>query len=306
MISIVIPLYNKEASIGTAIASVMKQGYPDFEIVVVDDGSKDEGAKVVEAIQDNRIRLIRQENAGVSAARNKGIAEARCEWIAFLDADDEWKPTFLETVHRLSEKYKDCKVCACAYEHVDEEGNVRNIRLNKIRFEGTTGRMDNYFEVAAHSDPPIWSSCVMIKKSALESIGGFPVGVAQGEDLLTWARLAAKYKIAYCTEAQSIFHTEGGHAIQIPKRIPPKDDVVGKELAQMYASNPELIGLKEYVASWHKIRASIYLRLKGYGRACRKEIRESLKWNNKAKKLYAYWLLTLIPHGIRVKIISRL
>ena len=95
MISVVIPLYNKEASIKQSLMSVLSQSYQDFEVVIVDDGSTDNSVAKVEEIQDSRIRLIRQENGGPSKARNTGVKHARGEWIVLLDADDELLPDAL-------------------------------------------------------------------------------------------------------------------------------------------------------------------------------------------------------------------
>ena len=94
MISVVIPLYNKEKYIKRAIESVLNQTFQKFEIIVVNDGSTDKSAEIVQNIKDPRIRLINQKNAGVSAARNRGIQEAKYEYIAFLDADDFWEKIF--------------------------------------------------------------------------------------------------------------------------------------------------------------------------------------------------------------------
>src|SRR5690554_5521626 len=96
MFSVVIPLYNKELSISNTIQSVLDQTFQNFEIVIVNDGSTDNSVKEVEKFDDKRIRLIHQENQGVSAARNRGIKEARYEWIAFLDGDDLWEKEHLE------------------------------------------------------------------------------------------------------------------------------------------------------------------------------------------------------------------
>ena len=101
MISVVIPLYNKERYIERAVYSVLSQTFQQFEIVIVNDGSTDGSVSVIERMNNPLIRLIHQKNGGVSAARNRGIEEARFEYIAFLDADDEWKENHLEVIAGL-------------------------------------------------------------------------------------------------------------------------------------------------------------------------------------------------------------
>ena len=100
-VSVIIPLYNKAPYVRRALDSAAAQTFRDFELIVVDDGSTDEGARVVEDYGDGRVRLVRQPNAGPGAARNRGIAEARGELLAFLDADDAWTPPFLAECVRL-------------------------------------------------------------------------------------------------------------------------------------------------------------------------------------------------------------
>lgn len=297
MISVVIPLYNKVATIERAVNSVLAQTVQDFELIVVNNGSTDGGEEVVRRMTDPRIRLIEQDNQGVSMARNRGVAEATSDWVAFLDADDEWKSTFLETVIHLSTTYPDCAVCATAYQRCNAKGEFSDIRLNSVPDQDTF-ILDNYFEVASLSDPPFCSISVMVKKEALASVGGFPKGVHQGEDLLTWARLAASYKIAYCTIPQSIFHTGETSAMDSPRRIPADDDVVGRELEKIYTNKP-LSGLKQYIARWHKMRASIYMRLPNCSRKCRNEIREAHHWH-RTPRLFLYYIFSLCPYKLRM------
>src|SRR5690242_20716958 len=92
LISIIIPVYNAEVYIKSTIKSVLCQTYTNFEIVVVDDGGTDESIRLIEALNDPRIRIIRQPNQGVSVARNNGVAAAKGDYIAFLDSDDLWYP----------------------------------------------------------------------------------------------------------------------------------------------------------------------------------------------------------------------
>jgi Glycosyl transferase family 2 len=95
-VSVVVPLYNKAAYIRRTITSITAQTFPDFEVIVVDDGSTDDGAHIAESAGDSRVRVIRQPNGGPGAARNRGIAESRGGLVAFLDADDEWLPEYLQ------------------------------------------------------------------------------------------------------------------------------------------------------------------------------------------------------------------
>src|ERR1041385_1644883 len=107
MFSVVIPLYNKSTHVVKTINSVLNQTFEIFELIVINDGSTDDGPDKVKGFSDKRIRLINQTNAGVSQARNKGVDLASYEYIAFLDADDWWDIHFLEEMKGLIEKYSE-------------------------------------------------------------------------------------------------------------------------------------------------------------------------------------------------------
>ena len=291
MISIIIPLYNKADSIGRALESIFAQSYRDFEVVVVDDGSTDGGAAIVAQCTDPRVRLIRQANGGVSAARNRGIAEAKGGYVAFLDADDEWMPEFLEEIVALQRAYPECRAQATNYVFCSRGVKSPTI-LRKLPFTEGRGVLTNYFEVASCSHPPVCSICVCIERALLQEIGGFPLGIKSGEDLLTWARIAVRTQWAYSMRECAVFNVEGYEMKERPKRIPAEVDIVGDELRRMWKQNSKVKGLKHYVAHWHKMRCSIYMRLSMYG----KSIKEALKGLCYAPfnyKLYAYILLNV-------------
>ena len=299
MISVVIPLYNKEKQIAHTLQSVFNQTFQDFEVVIVDDGSTDGSVAEVEKFSDSRIRLIHQKNAGVAAARNRGIEEAKGDLIAFLDADDEWKPEYLATQYHLSQKYPDCNVFACNYEFRNIEGKVTPTIIRKLPFTGEDGILSNYFEVASCSHPPLWTSAVMVKKQAIQEIGGFPVGIKSGEDLLTWARLAVNDKIAYSKIVLSVFcETESDTNKSKAQTRSGSESVVLQSLLDLYDSESSLCikkQLKQYILRWYKIYAVIQIEI-GKGHSALKIAYSAIRFGGSLKVFSPIIILGCLPN----------
>ena len=270
-ISVVIPLYNKEKQISRTLESVFRQTFQDFEVVIVDDGSSDNSVDIVKKFEDKRISIISQLNQGVSVARNTGINHAKYDYIALLDADDEWNPDYLQEQVNLINNYPECNVFVCAYGLRNYKGELKQIKLNKIPFTSQTGVLTNYFEVASCSHPPICSINIVAGKESFLSIGGFPVGVKSGEDLLTWAKLAVKYKIAFSKKVLAIFILNRVDK-NIPRKLPDENDYVGQELIKI-KKQLDISYLNRYISKWYQMRAVNYFE----GRKRKKAIRNILR-----------------------------
>lgn len=206
-ISVVIPLFNKGRCVGRALRSIRDQTTPCGEIIVVDDGSTDGGHRVVEQAGDRRIRLIRQQNQGPSAARNRGIAETRGDLIAFLDADDEWKPSFLETISSLSARHRKAGAYATAYEIQDAYGQAYVPPFQEIPPAPWEGIIPNFFRSAIASHP-LWTSAVVVPREVFDTVGGFVLCPGVGEDADLWGRIALRYPIAFSWRIGAVYHRE--------------------------------------------------------------------------------------------------
>lgn len=252
--SVVMPLYNKEREVSTTISSILSQTFKDFELLVVNDGSTDLSVQVVEKITDIRVRIINQENAGVSAARNTGVRLALSELIVFIDADDLWHPDFLATIVALCEDYPEAKWFATGYEIVHPETGRSLSKLRGPVKDFQRGILSNYFAVAVCSDPPVWSSATAVMRDAMQAIGGFPVGIGSGEDLLTWARLAVRFPLAYEARSLAVFRVSGIH-----RRADPAN-TVGHALEQLAEDFPHVPSLRAYLGLWYRMQAVIAMR----------------------------------------------
>lgn len=189
-ISVIIPLYNKEREIEGTIRSVLAQRLQPLEIVVVDDGSTDRSAALVEAIPSPLIRLVRQPNAGECAARNRAIAESRGELLALLDADDEWEEGFLEEIASLYREFPGCGIYSTAFRVVSHDG------IFPAPTPTRRGIVENFFRDSAHRYVSIPSASA-IPRQVIDRVGGFPNGMKMGGDLYMWIKIARRYPVCF-------------------------------------------------------------------------------------------------------------
>ena len=188
-ISVVIPLYNKEQEVERALRSVVEQSLTVGEIIVVNDGSTDNSRAIVErfitAHPEANIRLINQENSGVSAARNRGIKEAVGDYIALLDGDDWWLSNYIAEVCRMMEYYPDADAYSTAFDIVTDKS------LARAAVPTTEGYIDPAKE-ALQRRYPIIPSTATLRRSMLMECGGFPEGMRIGEDQWLWAKMMSR------------------------------------------------------------------------------------------------------------------
>ena len=197
LVSVVIPSYNSEKHVINAINSVLKQTYTVFEIIVIDDGSKDDTKQIFENIDDTRVRYIYQENAGASAARNKGISLAEGEFIAFLDADDEWYPEKLEKQVNILKKNPNIGLNFCCVEKTDSKGNFLHIK--KFKHDKNHKEIMKGMLVESFSNI-IYPSTVIARKVLFEGQEGFDTRIIIAEDRDLWLTLGINAEFSCLNE----------------------------------------------------------------------------------------------------------
>jgi glycosyltransferase involved in cell wall biosynthesis len=196
-ISVIIPLYNKGDYVEKAIASALDSGSGIHEVIVVDDGSTDDGPQVAVQSGDPRIKLVQQKNQGVSAARNHGIQQAIGEFIAFLDADDYWTPEYIPQILALIDKYPQCGVYATHYFTFTEDGCTKIPRIYEVALDGSPQIVTRFFEAWARNNIFYTCSVVIRREIFFKHNIFFPENESLGEDQDVWFRIAELFPIAY-------------------------------------------------------------------------------------------------------------
>lgn len=224
-VSVVIPLYQTERFIAAAIASVLAQTYADFEVLVVDDGSRDRGPDIAKAFGDPRIRVVTQENRGLAGARNTGIRLSTGTYVALLDADDLWHPHKLSVLVGMLERDQRAGIAFSASRLIDDEGQA--IGLVQRPSRSTFGADDVFCR-----NPIGNGSAPVIRRAALDDIAfldpergrvcWFDESFRQSEDIECWTRLVCctRWQFAYADETLTDYRvTSGGLSANTERQL---------------------------------------------------------------------------------------
>ncbi len=208
--SVIMPLYNKAPYVAKAIRSVLAQTFSDYELVIVDDGSKDVSGNIAEKLiaGNAHCRLIRQENAGVSVARNNGVAASQGDYLCFLDADDWWEPSFLEEMEKLIEEFPDAGIYGTNYTIVNETKHKTRVARIGVE-EGFEKGYINYCQAYSMTlNMPLWTGAVCVPRQVFVEMRGFPEGIKLGEDFLLWIRIVLNYKVVFLNKPLAFYNQD--------------------------------------------------------------------------------------------------
>lgn len=304
-VSIVMPAYNAERWIAEAIASVRAQTFPDWELIVVDDGSADRSAAIAETCEDGRIRVIRQSNQGQSATQNRGLDASRGAFVLLLDADDRLRPHALAHLHAALAAAPDAALAYGSAVYMAEDGSP----LPKVRGFSLARRPSGDVLRAILKRNFIWNAgTVLIRSAPLRSVGGLRTDLVLSQDWELWCRLAAANRFRYAGPPAVLDYRVHGSSVA---RTTGSDPANQRAAVQAVFGNPSvrrrltpqvLRGLER--ARWAE--ASLYaavelVRENRLGEA-RGRLREALTLNPlllRAALLRAGLLLPVIPRFVR-------
>jgi Glycosyl transferase family 2 len=217
-VTVVVPLYNKESTIGRALTSILAQTVAVTEILVINDGSTDGSCEVVRSFSDGRMRLIDQENAGPAAARNRGLQEATGSFIAFLDADDEWYPSFIErTLTPMLNENNGVSFVLADYDNGSTRERPPRVGLAKVGPDANAALIDGLERF-------VGMQFVLTRTPVMRAHGGYfdEVRCQLGEDQFLATKLLCSETFFVVTERVGFYHREDsalhGHA---PTTAPP-------------------------------------------------------------------------------------
>ena len=274
IVSVVMPLFNKAPYVKKAVESVLAQSYQDWELIVVDDGSKDGSPQAVLDLADERFHVYSQGNLGVSAARNSGVRLAKGELLAFLDADDWWDEKFLAEMVAFSDAYPEASLWASNYWYV-KQGKTR------VAVKQETGYFDYPESYLRNEAMPVSSISVLIPRNAFEEAGGFPVGIKLGEDFLLWSKVALEHKFAFLDKPLAYYNNDVPAAERATRNLYPPEQ-------HMLFHLEHLEGHTEWKALCDKLRVNGLLEYwlsSKYHKAALKELRK-VDWKKQPRKVY--------------------
>ena len=268
-ISVIIPTFNRKSFLFNAIDSVLTQTYQNIELIIIDDGSSD---KTIDQLKEykSKIKVHRQINKGISAARNKGLKISKNDWVAFLDSDDRWEPEKLEKQVNYLKQNPKHKFC-----HTDEIWIKNTVRVNPRNKHKKYGGyiFDKCLDICCISP-----SSVLIHKSIFKKIGLFDENLPVCEDYDLWLRISAEFPILFLNEKLTIKF--GGHSNQLSKKFWGMDRFRVRALENIIKKSSLPKKYKNMAKKTLEKKARIYLK----GLKKRNKFKEISIYENKIKQ----------------------
>jgi hypothetical protein len=291
LVSVIIPTYNRADLLPRALDSVLEQTFDDFEVLVIDDASTDDTREVIQAYADSPVQYMRQpKNRGVSAARNRGLREAKGELIAFLDSDDEWLPKKLKLqVQRFREQPEHVGLVYTGATMIYDDGTEKEKRPTR------QGEVYDDLLVKNFVYP---TSGIMVRASAAEQVGLFDEQMPANEDWDYWLRCTRQFEIDYVDDLLVRYFAMKGHG---RKSLVAQDDLDAR--ARLYEKNA--IDMKRTGGAFPFLMESARLHLVPTNwdpQGARRVIAQAARLRPLAPELYVKWLRSLLPRRAYVSL----
>jgi hypothetical protein len=282
-VSVIIPLFNKAAYITRALDSIARQTFGDFEVIVVDDGSTDGSGSRACAYPDSRIRMLSQANAGPGAARNRGIAEARGELLAFLDADDEWLPGYLAAGVQELDSQPEVVATTCGY--LEFPGGISTMLMwQKRGVEAGVQHVSPAISpvklsyMLAYMSP--WST--LARANAIRKYGGFyeKGRCSFGEDSILWLKILLNERVHFRLESLACFHREASGLSGNYVRARPVEPFLTDPTDVASVCPPALVPLLEGFYATRACKTASMLGYWGHWREARCILKRFVTWRD--------------------------
>lgn len=307
-VSVIVSAFNKASYITRALDSIAKQSFEDFEVIVVDDGSTDDGAARASAYPDPRIRVYSQANAGPGAARNRGIREARGEFLAFLDADDEWLPDYLALGVETLDKYgNQVATTTCGFLEYPVGASTAPMWHRR-------GIVRGVHQVTATTSP-MWLSYMLAYMSPCSTIaraeivrryGGFyDKGACRfGEDSILWLKVLLNERVHICVEPLACFHREASDLSGNYTRARPTEPFLRLPMEVASVCPPALLPLLGHLYAARACKTASMLGYWGHWREARSLLSAFVTWRHWRLPYFSTALVACTPvAGLAARVI---
>ena len=303
-VSVIMPAYNARAFVAESIHSVLNQDYPNIELILVDDGSNDGTPEFAEQL-DRRVRVLRQKNAGPAAARNRGLAAATGEFMAFLDADDVWLPRKVSLQVEYLQTHPEVGVVFGGelrwYAQADGSFAAPPTPLRQDEPLRLVAQHSGWIYTELLLDSVIHIITAMVRRTVVETVGGLDESLRVGEDYDFWLRVSRQYRIDELDRSLAYYRKHASSTTQVPRKENCEYTVLQNNITRYGLAGPDNIPVPS-----HALQARCFRLCFNHGhfhyhagdpQVAQMAFGNALRHKALKPKAWVYWLLSKLKRG---------